>query len=78
MDKKEAISVLLIDVVSAMNAAFSEYRDGKYKDAKKKALRAVEDAVQAYQCFINDYPYTEKDFDYARALAGMIEHELHK
>lgn len=64
----------MVNMENAMNA----YNRNEYENTLHNALNALDSAVKVYLSIVNDYPYNESRYDFARELLRKVDCEQTK
>jgi hypothetical protein len=75
MDNREYEYGEMVDFMSIMKNAMDAYERKEYENALHNALKGLDNAVNVYLSIVNDYPYNERQFEFARELKRMIDSE---
>lgn len=65
----------MVKFMSNMENSMNAYSRNEYENALHNALNALDNAISVYLAIVNDYPYNQRQYDFARELHGMVDRE---
>lgn len=65
----------MVEFAFNMQIAMNAYHNHEYENALHNALNALDDALYVYLAIVNDYPYNERQYNFAREMRNMIDRE---
>lgn len=65
----------MVNFMTDMHNALESYSRDEYENALHLALNAIDNALCVYLSIVNDYPYTERQYNWVRDMRNMVDKE---